>query len=266
MNNRHVCVTLSTDKPADSFGKSELSTGNPQDISTAYPQKSSAPARFFLAGPAWLCNASPYRSRAQVQRRTQRPLEAGAEQDGTLCNVLFCKGLWEVGWKGCVFGHRLERQQTMGWSGSCRTLGFGMAAAGLRASRIWAAPSLGVGWNRKASGCAFGHDARTASEHLAPFPVAAQLSEKLPEMRDPAAIGNRVPQRQADALPRLCTCARSLTGRFAADQQHLASPTKCAIRCPIGHNRRDPSTAPPDLGYSAATPQFGRTAACSVSR
>ena len=49
-------------------------------------------------------------------------------------------------------------------------------------------PPFGTGGPGKASGCGFGHDVRTASEHLALFPI---LAPKLGQngKRGPSAIG-----------------------------------------------------------------------------
>lgn len=59
---------------------------------------------------------------------------------------------------------------------------------------------------RKASGCAARHNAKTASEHLAPFPFVHIIS--------PKRNGARLPKHRAPpseyALPRPCTCVVSI--------------------------------------------------------
>ena len=85
---------------------------------------------------------------------------------------------------------------------------------------------------RKASGSVpRGRAARTASEHLAPFPGPAALFACAETKRGPPAIGNRAPRTSTNALPRLCTCTRANTRRPTQDQLDIARHASEAPRC-----------------------------------
>lgn len=148
----------------------ELSTEISPRMPTGYPQEFFMLQCFFLVGPGCSgdsCltaegnrsgNAKAPRSRSD-QVRDMSPDMIAKDHGGRHRNRSFGKG--KDG----------ELQGCSGWTER------------LRAAR-----------SGKASGCGFGHDAKTASEHLAPFPVSQRLIPK--DRAGPACFRNEPRLRQ----------------------------------------------------------------------
>ena len=83
---------------------------------------------------------------------------------------------------------------------------------------FWAGRPSGE-WFRKASGCAARYNAKTASEHLTPFPIFSVESIACCHGKKGGslAVSNRAPP-SVYALPRPCTCARMHTRQAGSDQ------------------------------------------------
>ena len=109
---------------------------------------------------------------------------------------------------------------------------FGIAIAALAGNRRRAGSAI-FGWlgSGRRQGCSFGSNAKTASEHLAPFPVASQQTSRttVQQKRGPVANGVRAPFASvcSTASTHLCGCNSRY---FWTRQLYLAVFLICVAR------------------------------------
>ncbi len=150
----------------------DLSTWFSKVISTTCPQNLSSPRSFFLAGIALVCDPHPTAKVLANRSGTQRPRRVTRNRNGLRI------------WNGLHRFHR-HRSDRTGSSEPRRTgsikMGLARVTVGLptwcggrgssEPEQLACKALRGGTVQEGVRACPRGHDARTASEHLAPFPV-----------------------------------------------------------------------------------------------
>lgn len=148
-----------------------LSTDISDEISTGYPQENVRQRRIFLAEQRGICDSFVIATVLRNLSGTQGPRRP-ERFAAVLRNCLDRKGFPETVRSRRFLGNATNGRFQPGRSGLQTVFGPDVAAKVLRNRSNWFVRPFGVDRVSKASGCAFGHDARTASEHLAPFPIS----------------------------------------------------------------------------------------------
>ena len=171
-NSGYEKIKVLPDQPLVMVEYSKLIHRNFPSLSTCYPQEICYAGRFFVVRKVALGEVDFTATKREQRGGTRRPMGWKRKAKGHVPGAER-----EKFGRGCGVERdsrsSLIQSSFQGRSGLRMTFGSIVTATGLRTRSKWARRPSGGKGSSKASGCVARHDAKTASEHLAPSPISA---------------------------------------------------------------------------------------------